>query len=368
MAAFALRRADATRALSGFTVPASSRRCGAAGRRPLSHLQRPLRLRRPDRRCPSRPTAPLRRDARGVQERRRARGRVAPRRRRVPEARLVVVGRGSRRPVVDELVRDFPGGSSTTRSCRPTRSRHALDEATVLVLPSWPEGLGRVVIEAFARGRASWRRRPAASSTSSRTASRVCSSRRGRRDALVEALLEVLPTVSSRPGSVGRRRSGTPTGTTRPRTSPPRYAELVDRTSRRDVMIARAARVRHADARRRPSGARADARPRARARGARSTRWWCSALASAATTCRRTCGARLRRAAPPRPRRALRPRARAESARAAGRTPCSRTWCRSSSCPRRAAREAARGPPAALVHARRRVARCGSRRGSPTSC
>ena len=29
----------------------------------------------------------------------------------------------------------------------------ALDHATVLVLPSWPEGLGLVVIEAFARGR-----------------------------------------------------------------------------------------------------------------------------------------------------------------------------------------------------------------------
>ena len=29
-----------------------------------------------------------------------------------------------------------------------------LDNASVLVLPSWPEGLGRVVIEAFARGRA----------------------------------------------------------------------------------------------------------------------------------------------------------------------------------------------------------------------
>ena len=29
-----------------------------------------------------------------------------------------------------------------------------MDQATLLVLPSWPEGLGRVVIEAFARGRA----------------------------------------------------------------------------------------------------------------------------------------------------------------------------------------------------------------------
>ena len=30
--------------------------------------------------------------------------------------------------------------------------RHSID-ATLLVLPSWPEGLGLVVIEAFARGR-----------------------------------------------------------------------------------------------------------------------------------------------------------------------------------------------------------------------
>ena len=28
-----------------------------------------------------------------------------------------------------------------------------MDDATLLVLPSWPEGLGRVIIEAFARGR-----------------------------------------------------------------------------------------------------------------------------------------------------------------------------------------------------------------------
>ena len=35
----------------------------------------------------------------------------------------------------------------------PDSVARALDEATLLVLPSWPEGLGRVVIEAFARGR-----------------------------------------------------------------------------------------------------------------------------------------------------------------------------------------------------------------------
>jgi glycosyltransferase involved in cell wall biosynthesis len=35
----------------------------------------------------------------------------------------------------------------------PDGVARALDGATLLVLPSWPEGLGRVVIEAFARGR-----------------------------------------------------------------------------------------------------------------------------------------------------------------------------------------------------------------------
>ena len=35
----------------------------------------------------------------------------------------------------------------------PAAVARALDDATLLVLPSWPEGLGRVVIEAFARGR-----------------------------------------------------------------------------------------------------------------------------------------------------------------------------------------------------------------------
>jgi glycosyltransferase involved in cell wall biosynthesis len=35
----------------------------------------------------------------------------------------------------------------------PEEIARRLDGATLLVLPSWPEGLGRVVIEAFARGR-----------------------------------------------------------------------------------------------------------------------------------------------------------------------------------------------------------------------
>jgi glycosyltransferase involved in cell wall biosynthesis len=70
--------------------------------------------------------------------------RAAP---QAPGARLVVVGKGSRRDAFD--------GLAVERFDRLTPGQVAarLDEATVLVLPSRHEGLGRVVIEAFARGR-----------------------------------------------------------------------------------------------------------------------------------------------------------------------------------------------------------------------
>jgi len=70
---------------------------------------------------------------------------------RVPDARLVVVGKGSRRSVVDGLVAD--GLAEHFPELPPEQVASKLDEATVLVLPSRHEGLGRVVIEAFARGR-----------------------------------------------------------------------------------------------------------------------------------------------------------------------------------------------------------------------
>src|SRR5262245_23442652 len=70
---------------------------------------------------------------------------------RVPDARLVVVGQGSRRPVVDCLVDD--GLAEYFPELPPEQVAAKLDEATVLVLPSRHEGLGRVVIESFARGR-----------------------------------------------------------------------------------------------------------------------------------------------------------------------------------------------------------------------
>jgi glycosyltransferase involved in cell wall biosynthesis len=73
---------------------------------------------------------------------------------RVPAAALVIVGAGSQQSVVDRLVVDFPGRVEHHEWLEPEAVSEKLDTTTVLVLPSWPEGLGRVIIEAFARGRA----------------------------------------------------------------------------------------------------------------------------------------------------------------------------------------------------------------------
>jgi glycosyltransferase involved in cell wall biosynthesis len=71
----------------------------------------------------------------------------------LPEATLHVVGRGTRRSVVEELVRDLPGQAEWTEWLPSTGIAAALDAATVLVLPSRSEGMGRVLVEAFCRGR-----------------------------------------------------------------------------------------------------------------------------------------------------------------------------------------------------------------------
>jgi glycosyltransferase involved in cell wall biosynthesis len=71
----------------------------------------------------------------------------------IPDAKLVIIGKGKRRHVVDDLVRDLPEQVEYHPWLLPTEVAAQLDAATLLVLPSWPEGLGRVVIEAFARGR-----------------------------------------------------------------------------------------------------------------------------------------------------------------------------------------------------------------------
>ena len=71
----------------------------------------------------------------------------------VPDASLRLVGKGTLRPVVEQLLRDVPDQTSwDERLTQPEVSR-ALDEATALVLPSRSEGMGRVVVEAFCRAR-----------------------------------------------------------------------------------------------------------------------------------------------------------------------------------------------------------------------
>jgi glycosyltransferase involved in cell wall biosynthesis len=71
----------------------------------------------------------------------------------LPGARLVVIGNGSRRAVIDRLVADLPKQVEHHPELAPTEVVAHLDAARALVLPSWPEGLGRVCLEAFARGR-----------------------------------------------------------------------------------------------------------------------------------------------------------------------------------------------------------------------
>jgi glycosyltransferase involved in cell wall biosynthesis len=72
----------------------------------------------------------------------------------LPEARLVIIGSGSQQFVVKRLLTDFPGRVEHHEWLDPGAVSETLDDSTVLVLPSWPEGLGRVIIESFARGRA----------------------------------------------------------------------------------------------------------------------------------------------------------------------------------------------------------------------
>jgi glycosyltransferase involved in cell wall biosynthesis len=70
-----------------------------------------------------------------------------------PSAALAVVGDGSRRHVVESLLRDLPDQVEHHARLAPRDVAAQIDAARSLVLPSWPEGLGRVVLEAFARGR-----------------------------------------------------------------------------------------------------------------------------------------------------------------------------------------------------------------------
>ena len=72
---------------------------------------------------------------------------------RIPEATLHIVGEGTLVGAVERLLAETPSVSWSPRLRQPAVAA-ALDASTCLVLPSRSEGMGRVVIEAFCRGRA----------------------------------------------------------------------------------------------------------------------------------------------------------------------------------------------------------------------
>jgi glycosyltransferase involved in cell wall biosynthesis len=72
---------------------------------------------------------------------------------RLPGATLHLVSRGRERAVVQRLARDLPEQVRWDEWLPSDQIAAALDESAVLVLPSFSEGLPRVAMESFARGR-----------------------------------------------------------------------------------------------------------------------------------------------------------------------------------------------------------------------
>lgn len=72
---------------------------------------------------------------------------------RVPEATLHLVGSGTRTDVAERLVAELPEQTRWTKELSTEEVAAALDDSTLLVLPSRSEGLGRVIVEALCRGR-----------------------------------------------------------------------------------------------------------------------------------------------------------------------------------------------------------------------
>ncbi|HEY8776070.1 MAG TPA: glycosyltransferase family 4 protein [Gaiellaceae bacterium] len=72
---------------------------------------------------------------------------------RVPEARLQIVGSGTLQSLVEQLVADLPAQTGWRERLTPSEVASAVDESTLLVLPSRSEGMGRVIVEAFCRAR-----------------------------------------------------------------------------------------------------------------------------------------------------------------------------------------------------------------------
>jgi glycosyltransferase involved in cell wall biosynthesis len=151
---YGVRRADAVRALSGYTAGLVEMERGAPPDATFpTYSDLSVFAARPPQPLPERPAVLFI----GVLEPYKNVERLAPVWRQVvpqvPAARLVVVGKGPQWAAVERLGAEFPERVEHVAELQPTDVAQRLDEATVLFLPSRSEGLGRVVIEAFARGR-----------------------------------------------------------------------------------------------------------------------------------------------------------------------------------------------------------------------
>jgi glycosyltransferase involved in cell wall biosynthesis len=146
----ALRRSDAVRTVSPFT----SRLARAVGVEPESEFPAYMELdsfRTPREPLPDRPAAlfvGVLEAYKNVDGLAKAWRLVAQ---RLPDASLHIVGDGSMTGVVESLVHD--AGVRWDRKLGRAEVSAALDAAWVLVLPSRSEGMGRVLVEAFCRGR-----------------------------------------------------------------------------------------------------------------------------------------------------------------------------------------------------------------------
>jgi glycosyltransferase involved in cell wall biosynthesis len=148
-----IRRADALRTISGYTTDLVRR----LGREPAAvfpaYVDLGSFLERPPAPLPEAPLALFV----GVLERYKgidvlgAAWREAAA--RVPDAELLIVGDGPGAPLVSQLIDELPERTRWERRLSADEVARALDGSTALVLPSRSEGLPRVVIEAFCRGR-----------------------------------------------------------------------------------------------------------------------------------------------------------------------------------------------------------------------
>ena len=153
IADLAVRRADAVRTVSPYTS-ALAREAGVepAAEFPAFVDLEPF-LSTPPRPLPDRPRALFvgvlerYKNVDGLVEIWRS---VAP---QVPEATLHVVGRGTLSEMVEALVDGLLSSTTWSQTLRTEEVAQALDDSTVLVLPSRSEGMGRVVVEALCRGR-----------------------------------------------------------------------------------------------------------------------------------------------------------------------------------------------------------------------